>query len=393
MAWFKRARSVERPLEPPTFGGALGPNSIAPLIAAFGESWGWSPYLAERVGTVARCLQLNSQQIATMPLNLRGPVDKPPWLINPDPEVYNGLADAIFMAVWSRYSRGETFLYATSRLASGYPASFVVLDPVTMQVDWDETGAPRYSSNGQPLPRENILHIKRDPRPGQLRGTSALAAYWSNLLSAMYAESFAGDVFAHSGVPGTVLKWSGRLTANQAADIQAQWVASVAQRSGAPAVLDQGLDFSVLSFSPKDLMLLELREFDAKQLAAAFGVPAFLLNLPQASGLNYSNPAMLFDLWWRAELMPTATQIESALSTWLPRGNWVVFDPSVILRPDLASMADTYIKLLGANVVTVDEVRAAVLDLPPLAEGQALEFIGEPASASDSAPVALEVVQ
>jgi len=37
-------------------------------------------------------------------------------------------------------------------------------------------------------------------------------------------------------------------------------------------------------------------------------------------------------------------------------------------------------------VVTVDETRAAVLDLPPLTEGEALELIDEPPGANASGP-------
>lgn len=394
MAWLRKTRAAPEPLTlfSAMSGGPIGPNSIAPMLAGFPSGYAFSPYFAEKLGTVARCLQLNAQQISTMPLNLRGAVDTPPWLTNPDPEVYNGIHEALFAAIWSRYARGEYFLYATSRLATGYPATWVVLDPLTMRVEYDAYGVRQYESNGFPLAREDVLHVMRDPRPGQLRGTPALSAYWSNLQSAFSTESFAADFFARSGVPSTVLKFGGKLTARQATDLQEQWIAAVSARSGAPAVLDQGLDLTVLSFSPKDLMLLELREYDAKQLAAAFGVPGFLLNLPQAGGLNYSNPAMLFDLWWRAELMPAAAATESALSTWLPRGNWVAFDPSVILRPDFQVLVSTYLALLDKGVVNVDEVRAQVLNLPPMEAETDLRTFGEPASAADSAPVALGVV-
>src|SRR5262249_46482631 len=155
-------------------------------------------------------------------------------------------------------------------------------------------------------------------------------------------------------------------------DLQSQWTARVASRIAAPAVLPPDVAFEQFQFNPKDLLLLESRQWDAKQIAAAFGVPAFMLNMDQSSGLNYSNPEMLFTTWWRTELYPVARRVETALSTWLPRGNWVEFDPSASLRPDLATMANTWLALLAASVVTEDEVRAAVLDLPPLTEGEDL---------------------
>src|SRR6185436_13215577 len=142
------------------------------------------------------------------------------------------------------------------------------------------------------------------------------------------------------------------------AELQAQWTTRVGLRGGAPAVIPPDITFTQFSFNPKDLLLLESREWDSKQIAAAFGVPAFMLNMDQGGGLNYSNPEMLFDTWWRTELYPVARRVESALSVWLPRGNWVEFDPTVLLRPDLKSLSEVWLALLAANVVTVDETRA-----------------------------------
>jgi HK97 family phage portal protein len=362
----------------------IGPNTIAPMVRAVAEGYGF-PWIAggllyQRVGSASRCLQLVSQQIATMPLRQRGPGYEPAWLHNPEPALYNGLTDALFAATWCIYARGNAYLWVTSRYETGYPATWVVLDPTTIEIRRNGNGEPVYFSNRVRLETADVLHIRRDSIPGTDFGTAALEAYWANLASAWTSQAFAADFFAASGVPAAVLKWDRRLTKDQAEALQGQWVAAVAARGGAPAVLDQGLSFEVLSFSPKDLMLLELREFDDKAIASAFGVPAFLLNLPQADGLNYSNPEMLFGVWWRSELMPAAHRIEVALSRWLPRGNWVEFDPSVLLRPDLETMANIWTKLLAAGVVTENEVRAAVLDLPPLSEGEALDIIDEPGS-------------
>lgn len=362
-------------------GGTIGPTSIDGMVTAFMDSYspnGSSGLMAERIGAVNRCLQLTSQQIATMPLKYNGKSPQPGWVSNPEPELYSGINEAIFAAVWSRYARGEAFLYVTSRYASGFPATWLVLDAITMEVTRDAYGLPQYVSNSIPLNAKDVLHIKRDAKAGQLRGTPALEAYWSNLASAWSSESFAADTFNHSGVPSAVLKWNGKLTAEQAATLQAQWVAAVSSRSGAPAVIDSNLDYGILAFSPKDLMLLELREFDTKQIASAFGVPAFLLNLPQAGGLNYSNPSQLFDIWWRSELLTCAHSFAVALSTWLPMGNWLDFDPSIVLRPDFPTLVTGWLAMLDHSVVTADEVRAHVLNLPPLSEGEAIGLINQP---------------
>ena len=378
-------RLLGRSAPPPP--SVLGlPSGFDPELAGLFAGWA-SPQLAERVGTAVRCLQLVCQQVAAMPIRFRGDSPVPLWVANPDPVWFpNGAADATFATMASIYGWGDAFLLVTDRYVTGFPRAYTVLDPQQVTVGTDPDGRGRtYRVKQYDLRSEDVLQISRDPN-GQLRGTSALQGYSANVQGAYFAEKFATDFYQQGGVPWAVLQSSRRLEADQAAALQAQWTARVGLRGGAPAVLPPDVTFQQFSFAPRDLLLLETREWDAKQIAAAYGVPAFMLNMEQAGGLNYSNPEMLFDTWWRTELYPTARRVEAALSTWLPRGSWVEFDPSILLRPDLKTASEVWLALLAANVVTVDECRAAVLDLPPLADGEALALIDEPPGANASGP-------
>jgi HK97 family phage portal protein len=172
----------------------------------------------------------------------------------------------------------------------------------------------------------------------------------------------------------------------QSRALQDSWVAA-RQRSavGVPAVIPPDIEFEQLAFSPADLALLELQEFDARAIASAFSVPAHLLNMPVTGGLNYSNTQMLFEVWWRDELRPAAGRIQRALSTrMLPAGSYVEFDARAVLAPDFAGLVEAWSKLLEGGVVTVDEYRAAVLHLPPRSEGEAIDDLTEPPSAAAS---------
>ena len=346
--------------------------------------------LPERVGAVSRCLQLTSQQVAGMPLRFRGGAE-PLWASMPDPVWFpNGITDAVFALVWSLYSRGDAFLWVTSRYATGFPQTWTVLDPDQVTVAADPSGGRLYRVGGLDLQADDVLQITRNPS-GNLRGSSALAAYAGNVASASAAETLAAEVYKGGGVPWAVLQSTGaRLNAEQAEALQTQWLARVGNRNGAPAVIgDPRIAFTLTNpASPKDLALLETREWDAKQIASAFGVPAFLLNMDQAGGLNYTNPEMLFDVWWKSELMPRATGIGNALSTWLPRGSWVEFDPSVLLAPDVTAKQAVWSKAYSDGAVSLDEYRAAVFDLPPLEEGDATALIDEPHGAGGGTPAA-----
>ncbi len=373
----------------------LGPTTIAWYL----ETGLWaSPAVAERVGTVARCLQLVAQQIATLPLRYRAGSDRqePMWTSNPDPVWFpGGIGSAVFAATSSMYGYGDAFLWCTSRYADGYPQTFTVIDPRAVVVEADPRGGRAYKVRDEYIDPDDVLQITRNPR-GSLRGTSALEGYAPNVAASMAAEEYAADVFAGGGVPWAILQPSRRVTKEQAEELQAQWMTR--KGGGVPAVVPPDIAYKEFAFNPKDLALLESREWDAKQIAAAFGVPAFMLNMEQAGGLNYSNPEMLFATWWRTELYPAAHRIAAHLSTWIPRGAWVEFDPSILLRPDLKTETEVWLSLLKENVVTVNEVRAAVLDLPPVEEGEALALLEEPPGAKTNdalgpaAPVQLEVI-
>jgi HK97 family phage portal protein len=379
-------------------------DALQPQISAFWSSlWSesagatstyappWSPRLTERVWTVNRCLQLTSQEIAAMPLRHFGSRE-PAWISNPDPVWFpNGIADAVFAATWSMYAYGDAFLYVTSRYVDGFPSAWTVLDAATMSVK-SERGRRQYRSGNVELDPDDVVQISRDPRGG-LRGTSALSSYssvvWGQIGGAELGRTLVG---IGGSVPNAVLKPKFPILPEEARALQDSWVAA-RQRSaaGTPAVVPPDVDFEQLAFSPNDLSLLELQQYDVRAIASAFSVPAFLLNMPLAGGLTYQSPEMLFEVWWRVELRPAAGRIQHALSNrMLPRGSWVEFDARAVLAPTFDRQVAAWLELKKEGVVTVDEVRAAVLHLPALEEGPALEELTEPptagASPSQTAP-------
>ena len=111
-------------------------------------------------------------------------------------------------------------------------------------------------------------------------------------------------------------------------------MAKTQARGGAPPVLPPELEFETLSFSPKDMALLETQEWNALALAAAFGIPAVLLNMAIRWGMTYQNPGMLGEMWWRFELRPTAKRVADALTAqMLPAGQFVWFDAEDTIQP------------------------------------------------------------
>lgn len=315
----------------------------------------WVPgnaLLAERVWVANRCVQLNAQQIASMPLRFEG-VTEPAWVSSPDPNLFpNGIGDAIHAIVKNLYGWGYALLYVTQRYVDGYPRNWTVLDPGQVSITW-RNGARvyKYGGGGGEIDPADIVQIDRDPGCG-LHGTSAMRAY-AQLAWGLLAAGNQSMSVSQGGIPLAVLKSERKLTAAQALEIQTQWMAAVQRRNGAPPVLPPELSFEALSFDPSELALLETQEFDARALATAFGVPSVLLNMALQGGLTYQNPSALGEMWWRFELRPTGKRIADAFSAqMLPRGQWVWLDA-----------ADTFLPLTGSP--SEEEPQAAVDNEPP----------------------------
>lgn len=341
-----------------------------------------NPRLIDNVWAANRCIQLNSQQIAAMPLRFFGSYE-PAWVSSPDPAWFaNGIGDAVFAAVRSMYGWGDAFLYVTSRYANGFPSGWTVLDPEPVTVR-NVNGRREYRSGQKPLDASNVVQISRNPS-GQLTGTSALRAYGAQMLSAV-ASADLSKAINEGGIPNAVLKSQRKLTEDQASTLQAQWAAARSLNRGLPAILPPELDFETLAFTPKDLMLLDLQQFDARVIASAFGVPPFLLNMPLEGGLTYQNPAQMFEAWWRTELRPAALRVSQALTAnMLPRGSWVEFDARDILAPDFSELVAAWEKILTFGGASVDEFRASVLRLPPQPSDQSIEDMLVPPVAATS---------
>lgn len=287
--------------------------------------------LAEKVWVANRCIQLNAQQIATMPIQFHG-VDEPAWVSSPDPSWFpNGIADALFSIVAQLYGWGFSCQYVTDTYSDGFPRTWTVLDSAALQIRLVD-GRRRYKIGERGLDPRRVIQIDRDP--GQrTHGTSALTSYSQNAWGLLAAGN-QSMVVNQGGVPQAVLKSERKLNKEQAEQLQSQWMDRTNSRGGAPPVLPPEISFETLSFNPADLALLETQEFNARAIATAFGVPAMLLNMPVTGGLTYQNPAALGEMWWRFELRTLATRIANAWTAQLlPRGQWVTFDAADTFMP------------------------------------------------------------
>ena len=144
-----------------------------------------------------------------------------------------------------------------------------------------------------------------------------------------------------------------------------------ARNAGRPLLLEGGLDWKPMGFSPSDMEFQKTKEAAAREIALAFGVPPMLLGIPgDATFANYQEANRAF---YRLTVLPLATRVSAAVAAWLAgfTGEALELVPDLDRVPALAAERDAqWARVAGADFLTAAEKRT-LLGLPPLAEAGA----------------------
>ena len=89
-----------------------------------------------------------------------------------------------------------------------------------------------------------------------------------------------------------------------------------ARNAGRPMLLEGGLDWKPMGFSPSDMEFHRTKEAAARDVALAFGVPPMLLGLPGDN--TYANYAEAHRAFYRLTVLPLVSKTLAAMSGWLP---------------------------------------------------------------------------
>ncbi|GFE49883.1 portal protein [Roseobacter cerasinus] len=142
-----------------------------------------------------------------------------------------------------------------------------------------------------------------------------------------------------------------------------------ARNAGRPMLLEGGLDWKPMGFSPSDMEFQKSKDAAAREIALAFGVPPMLLGIQgDATYANYQEANRAF---YRLTVLPLATRVTAALAHWIAgfTGAPLVLKPDLDQVPALAAERDAqWSRVSQADFLTQAEKRA-LLGLP--AEGGA----------------------
>jgi HK97 family phage portal protein len=361
----------------------------APLIALSLNGtvrWGARDYagLARegvmRNAVVYRCVRMIAESAAAVPFLLYDGeaelADHPllTLLTRPNPEEDG----AAFFARWYSFLQCAGNAYLEAALFGGEVKALYILRPDRMAVVPGPRGWPAaydYTVDGRttriardtasgflPVLHTTLFHPLDDHyglSPAEAAANAievhnAGAAWTKALLDNAARPSGALVYRGPDGAPGLTDEQFARLKRELEDAYQG------ASNAGRPMVLEGGLDWKSMSYTPADMDFASTRDVAAREIALAFGVPPMLLGIPGDN--TYSNYREANLAFWRQTVLPLCGRTASALTRWLaPR-----FGESLRLAYDsdavdaLAIERETvWDRLNNATFLTTDEKRAA----------------------------------
>ncbi len=141
-----------------------------------------------------------------------------------------------------------------------------------------------------------------------------------------------------------------------------------ARNAGRPMLLEGGLDWKPMGFSPSDMEFQKTKEAAAREIAMAFGVPPMLLGIPgDATYANYQEANRAF---YRLTVVPLASRTTATVAHWLAgfTGEQVEFRPDLDQLPALAAERDQQWHRVGTASFLTDAEKRVLLGLPRLPE-------------------------
>jgi HK97 family phage portal protein len=337
-----------------------------------------------------RCVKLLAEAAAALPLVCQDRERR--YEVHPvldlirRPNPAQGAADLLEALHGQILLSGNGYLEAAGA-GAGVPAELHVLrsdrmavvpGPDGWPVGYDYTvGAKRHRFALTPG-RPEVLHLRSFHPLDDHYGLSPLAAAaaavevhnaaagWSKALLDNAARPSGAIVY--KGVDG-----QGTLAADQydrlVGEMEAHHMG--ARNAGRPMLLEGGLDWKPMGFSPSDMEFHKTKEAAAREIALAFGVPPMLLGI--AGDATYANYQEANRALYRQTVLPMAGRVLAAVSQWL-RGfgaGDVELRVDVDAVPALAVEREAqWRRVAEADFLSVAEKRA-LLGLPPLPRGAA----------------------
>ncbi len=309
-----------------------------------------SGFLGNPVGF--RCVKLIAEAAAALPLVLQDQQQRfeqhPILALLARPNVAQGRAELLESLFGQLLLTGNTYVEAVAG-DQGLPVELHVLRSDRVSVLPGTDGWPsgyeykvgsrkhHFEMTGT---RAAICHIKSFHPQDDHYGLSPLQAAAMAVDVHNSASRWSKALLDNAARPSGALVWKGSDGQGSMADDQFRRLSDEieanfqgARNAGRPMVLEGGLDWKPMGFSPSDMEFQKTKEAAAREIALAFGVPPMLLGIQgDATYANYQEANRAF---YRLTVVPLVTRVAAALIDWLSGFEGA----QLTLKPDLDQVA------------------------------------------------------
>jgi len=233
--------------------------------------------------------------------------------------------------VLSLNAHGDAFIFK-NRNKQGKVVALVPLMPGLVDVrgntsklitHYEYYASQKNATSGEPvrIDPKDIIHIRQGIDPNDhRRGHAPLKSILRELLGDEAAGQYTTALLTNLAVPGVVLSprndAMGGPTREEAEAIAELYKQKFGGKNrGAPMVLSGSMNVEVVSFSPDQMKLTELRKLPEERVSAVLGVPAILAGL--GAGLDaatYNNTAELREFFTEQRLVPLWKTVANELT-------------------------------------------------------------------------------
>ena len=249
---------------------------------------------------------------------------------------------------------------------SGAPSVARWAHPSRVRID--ETGAtPRFLLDERPV--AEYIYVPGPVLPGSVKGLSPTSLFRLQFGKSIKAQQYAAALFEAGVMPPGVLRNTQKvLPEGAAAVVKAKFKQSVAGRD--IFVTGNDWEWTGLDVPTDDIRFLETIRAGATEIAAIYRVQPEDIGGESAGGsLTYSTLEMNQQNRNRRALLPWVRRFEAALTSVLPRPQYVKANMDALIRPDLMARMQAHEISLRTGMETLEEGRA-LEDKQPLSAEQ-----------------------
>jgi HK97 family phage portal protein len=250
----------------------------------------------------------------------------------------------------------------------GTPRELHVLRPDRMKAIASANGwaeAYEYSVNGQSvrMPRASMLHLRLFNPLSDYYGLSPFEAASRAVDTHNAASAWNKAMLDNSARPSGALVYAageGQLTVEQFERLKTELEQNYqgSANAGRPMVLEGGLEWKQMGYSPKDMEFTETKNAAAREIALAFGVPPMLLGIPGDN--TFANFMEANRSFWRQTVLPMASRMAEALTGFLGEKRFRLAHDLDQVEALAADREALWARLGKADFLTGEEKRAAV---------------------------------